>query len=263
MSSPLSYVCVSVVCVVVLGSRLSHAQVDPFQPDIPKSQVKLLEQARTERLDNHTTEAIEHLKQLVAENPQFYSAYYGLGLSYYRAGRVKEAIGALQKAVDIKEASTTKPIKDTTIYNTLGWVCLVAGQYSKSEEYLKKAASHEGENDASANRRIFNNLGLLYLYRGDFPKSKTYLEKAKGLGSGTAEINLQLLDNAKRAVKSPAPQVTAAQAQQAPQKAQPIGQTQPIQQTTASQTNLANPTNTANPTKQTQPTPQTQQTRPN
>src|SRR5260370_26014880 len=92
--------------------------------------------------------------------------------------------------MNIKESTNSR---DTTIYNSLGWLYLTNGDYKEAETYLKQAAAHEAENDPAENRRIFNNLGILYLYTGDYAQSHTYLEKSEDLNRSGATSNLAAL----------------------------------------------------------------------
>jgi len=193
-----AYLTTSFLILALYANGVEASPTDPFQPSISADQVEIVQDARTDRLNGDANSAIAKLLPIVKKNPQYYSALYGLALSYARLGDESRAISYLKRAEGIRDYEN---IKDVTIFNTLGWLYLRSSDYDNAEAYLKKAASDEEINSRETNGRIFNNLGLLYLTIGQFAQSEKAFQKAMQFGSPET-ANLKLLDEAENNSKA-------------------------------------------------------------
>jgi Tfp pilus assembly protein PilF len=220
--------------VALLTTAAVAASTDPFQPLIPAKQVAIVAQARTDRLNGDAKAAIAKLLPVIKENPNYYSANYGLALAYERLGHKREAIKYLSAAKAIRDS---EKIDDVSIFNTLGWLYLTNGEYKLAQENLEEAASYEEKNSRETNSRVFDNLGLLYLTTGDYIKSQKAFETAMQFGSNTAAANLNILHAVEKAKVPVSTTVSLAMNRPSPQS--PTARPMP--------TPKANPTASASP----------------
>ena len=176
-----------------------RGQTDRFQPDIRSELVSLLEEARQERRSGNSDQAIESLQQIIKDQPDYYRAHFNLALAFVNQERYDESIQAFTKALEIKNSNK---IADVTIYNSLGWTYLHAGDLEKAEEFLLLAVKNVEFLTDSSKKRVFNNIGWLYMYSGDYNAAEKYLKKAKDeYGSSLAVKNLALLEELLKKVK--------------------------------------------------------------
>lgn len=176
---------------VLFGSLVAGPSraADPFQPGIPDSQVQRLDVAR--RLG--TDAAIEAITQILKENPAYYRAHYNLGLVYLNAGRPKESLPHLERALALREAEGSQ-IRDSTIYNSLGWAQYLSGDLDSAEKTFQKGLAEASDAPRASKAKLFNNLGTLYLEKGEVEAArKYYTEAASKYGSEKAKANLKYL----------------------------------------------------------------------
>lgn len=187
------------LALLTFASSTAWSLTDPFQPTVPQEDVGVVQRARTDRLNGRPEAAIAKLLPVIKKDPKYYSAYYGLALAYARIDKNHEAIEYLNDAKAIRDS---EKIEDFSIYNTLGWLYLVNGQYKDAKTNLEQAASYESKNSRETNSRVFNNLGLLYLTTGDYAKAETAFKKAVSFGGASASSNLELLYAAEKKSKA-------------------------------------------------------------
>jgi Flp pilus assembly protein TadD len=86
-------------------------------------------------------------------------------------------------------------IKDTSIFNSLGWAYLNSGNLELAESLFLKALKTEASNSAATNQFVLNNLGYLYLQKGDTVTAKAYLNASiKNYNSKGAQKILKLVE---------------------------------------------------------------------
>lgn len=178
--------CSLLSCALLAGPSRAD---DPFQRGIPESQVQRLDAAR--RLE--TSAAIESMTELLRENPDYYRAHYNLGLAYLNSGKPKDALPHLEKARSLRETEGAE-IRDSTIYNSLGWAQFLAGDLEAAQRTFEKGKAEAGSAPRASNAKLFNNLGTLYLEKGDLETARHYFsEAATKYGSDKARANLKYL----------------------------------------------------------------------
>lgn len=192
MKTPAEHV-VLLVLLLLAFTAPTLAQ-DRYQGEqIDASLVAQLEDARQLRRAGQYEEAIERFSELVEQEPEYYLAWYNLGLAQAQSGAVDDAATSLERALEIKEAHD---IPDSTIYNSVGWNHYLRGDYAAAKPVLEKAIAQEGISERSRTRAL-NNLGSVLLRLREYEEAETALEKANEYGSTRAEVNLKVLDTAR------------------------------------------------------------------
>ena len=175
------------------GHSVILGQEDRFQKEIAPEKVQRLEEGRQLRRSGELNDAIERLRSLTQDQPDYYLAHYNLALAYVNKKEFGEAIESFTRALEIKQAFA---IPEATIYNSIGWAYLLKGDYSRSEEYLLIGTEKENQDILSqrSKQKLFNNIGLLYMNRGDPELSEKYLRQAaEEYGSSLARKHLETL----------------------------------------------------------------------
>lgn len=86
-------------------------------------------------------------------------------LAYFKLGEIEKAIVALE---DIH-----KKFRSVRVYQSLGYVYIMAGEYEKALAYNQEALEYDDEDPV-----ILDNMGQLYYATGDFEKARKYFEDA-------------------------------------------------------------------------------------
>lgn len=184
---------VSIFSVLLITGFEVGAQRDSFQPNIPQGLVIELQQANALRLSASYELAAERFKQILQRNPNFYSAQYNLALTYAQNDKYQESIQAFNMALSIKRR---EDISDASVYNSLGWVYFLNGQYEESERYLLHALQSNERKTPDTELKIINNLGMLYLTTGNYEESEKFFESAvEKYNSNLAQQNLRTIQS--------------------------------------------------------------------
>jgi tetratricopeptide (TPR) repeat protein len=156
--------------------------LDQFGQDVPPDFNKKIDEIKEYRLpyQNNTKynprKAIDLANELLKTKPDYYRAYYNLGLAYSELNDYENASKNFDKAFEIREKYK---IPDVTIFNSAGWVSMKFGDYKKAEDLFKRGIALEDKNKESSNRSLYNNLGLLYFNTQRFDEAKKYLTVAR------------------------------------------------------------------------------------
>lgn len=189
--------------VSVPGSTQEEGR-DPYQPRISPESVTQLQAARSLRRQQDYDRAIEAFEDLVRAEPDYYRAHYNLGLAYADSGEYEKAIEALEEALTIRNEER---LPEYTIFNSIGWVHLLKGDYSAAERHFQAGLDQVERLDDDSHLRVLNNLGLLYLYSGRYQEAQETLESAvEEFGSETASRSLELLQAVRKQAEDQPPQ---------------------------------------------------------
>jgi Flp pilus assembly protein TadD len=173
---------------------------DTSQVLIPSKDKTALEQAVRLR-QSKPQEAITQLEALTVRQPEYYKAWYNLGLAYADENSYANAIRSIEKA---KEVRAKHQITDSTIFNSAGYVYMLAGQAGKAEENFKQALDFESNLPLGSKRKLYNNLGSLYLSTGRYQDAEKYLTySAEELHSSAAREQLKTLRSLRAAEAKP------------------------------------------------------------
>lgn len=172
----------------------AHAQEPPrdrYQPEIPSAAVHQMNEAQALRREGEHEAAIGELNRLVREQPDYYLAWYSLGLAHTALQQYDEATRAFDRALAIRNE---KGIEEYTILNSSGWVLMLEGRYDLAEDRFREALALGDRLPEASRVKVLNNLGLLSVYFGDTQQARQYLDQAvKQYDSGQAQRTLQLL----------------------------------------------------------------------
>ena len=109
-------------------------------------------------LGNHS-KAIEAYKQAIHINPDYLSAYSGLGGVYFGLGNFAEAVESFKQVIRINP-------NDASVYNILGFSYLALNNYAKAIEAHQQAIRIDPDNF-----NAHSSLGLVYSMLGNYIKA--------------------------------------------------------------------------------------------
>jgi len=143
-----------------------------------------VDKARMYRLEGKPRDSAKLLEQVVSEDPGDYRASYNLGLAYEASGQIDLAIAEMEKAKALKER---QGINDPTIYNSLGYVYLLARNYESANRNFEIAESPENFSQLSprSRRALLNNRGLLAEYSGDKAQAREFYVRSGAITGPT------------------------------------------------------------------------------
>ncbi|MFN2447568.1 MAG: tetratricopeptide repeat protein [Vicinamibacterales bacterium] len=104
---------------------------------------RLYQAGRSLRLQGDPKGATAPLEEAVKLAPEFFMAWYNLGLAHEAAGKMVEAEEAYKRALALEPA---QPTRDASVYNTYGWLLYRQGHYQSARPLFQTAlqidASH-------------------------------------------------------------------------------------------------------------------------
>jgi tetratricopeptide (TPR) repeat protein len=182
------------------------AATDQFGQDVPANFESKINQAKEYRLpypsnsnyDPNKSIAISY--ELLQIKPDYYRAYYNLGLAYSEIDDYENANKCFDEAFKIRAKYN---IQDVTIFNSAGWVSMKYRDYQKAENLFKQGIALKDKNKESSNRSLYNNLGVLYFNTQRFDEAKKYLTIAKiEYNSENAANTLKIIEDIERDTKT-------------------------------------------------------------
>lgn len=183
-----------IACCLMSPASVGAAQ-DPYQPEIPAAMVAKVNQAKALRKNGRSAESIRLLTEVVTARPDYYLATYNLALAYSESGDLKNGTHFFEVAIGLQK---TKAPSDWTVYNSAGWAYMLAGQKKRAEELMLIAHQHLDQLGRDSQKKNLNNLGYFYMVKGDFSKSEQFLNKAADMNSDLAKENLSTLKKLKK-----------------------------------------------------------------
>lgn len=108
------------------------------------------ETGRAARLKGDARSAVEALQAAVRASPEFFLAWYNLGLAQEAAGDRRAAEEAYRKALALEPG---QPARDPSIYNTCGWLLYREGRYADALPLFEQALALEPSH-ATARRNL-------------------------------------------------------------------------------------------------------------
>jgi tetratricopeptide (TPR) repeat protein len=178
---------------------------DAFQPTLQRNIVTRFHSAQALRKNGQTPQSIDALKTLVAQSPDYFLAWYNLGLAYTAKNDFVNGAAALDKAIDIQlKLLATNQIKpEFTIYNTAGWAHMQLNQFDAADRYFKVALSNLKQLPTSDSQsRVLNNYGLLRLHQNNYAEAQAFFQQALALGNPMAKDNLNYLAHLQKLKKA-------------------------------------------------------------
>jgi tetratricopeptide (TPR) repeat protein len=131
---------------------------------------------------NKAEELYEILLQQTTNEGEKEHLFYHLGWANLCLGKYHEAIGFLEKALQIgqKTHPATHP-NLATCYNNIGGVCTSMGEYSKALSYYEKVVEIYQKTLPANHPHLatsYNNIGKVYYNMGEYSKALSYYENA-------------------------------------------------------------------------------------
>lgn len=123
-----------------------------------------------ENLENLTEDlprVIAEMEKKCKQAPDNVVAFHHLGLVYMKAGRIEEAIKALERSIEIDDQANQPMIN-------LGAIYFGQGDLDKAQELNERAIAVQPDLSAQA----YANLGLIWQQRNEMDKSIASYEKA-------------------------------------------------------------------------------------
>lgn len=178
------------------------APAEPAVAVTPAAQ-RAFDDARRAMRSGRMDDAERGFKSLIQFHPELGGAHANLGLIYRQAGKLPEAVAALEAAT---KASPRQPV----YFNQLGITYRVQGQFAKAQAAYERAI----ELDAGYAAAVLN-LGILYdLYLWDPKRAAEHYERYLAMApGGDATVTKWLAD-----LKNRKPATAAAAAGTAPRK---------------------------------------------
>jgi tetratricopeptide (TPR) repeat protein len=169
---------------------------DAFQPTLQRSMVNRFQNAQAFRKSGQATQSIKALKAIVAQSPDYFLAWYNLGLAYTAVNDFVNGAAALDKAIEVQlkllASNQIKP--EFTVYNTAGWAHMQLNQLDAADRYFKVAISNLKQLPSEDSQgRVLNNCGLLRIRQNNYAEAKTFFEQSLALGNPMAKANLSYL----------------------------------------------------------------------
>ena len=167
--------------VILLATAGAAAAQDKFGQTVPEALENKVLEARDKRLPYNKQnydpkESVRMLEEAVAENPQYYRAYFNLGLAYHELGDYPKSTEAFDAALKIREE---QEIDDATLLNTAGWVSLKNGDFQRAETLLKRAEAETRGTDTFTEGAVQSNLGQVYFLTQRFDLAERHLTIAR------------------------------------------------------------------------------------
>jgi tetratricopeptide (TPR) repeat protein len=183
-------------CASLFFAFAAQAQLDKFGQNVKPEAIIHLNQGKRYLTDSRLPQAVSSFEQALSHQTNYFAGHYNLGLAYVEGKEYNKGIASLLRALEILQKNK---LKDATIYNSLGWAYLLAGQHAEAERYLLLGKQNEAQLSTASQARLYNNMGWLYLHTGQYAKARPPLEHAANkLNSPTAKQNLQLLNTVEK-----------------------------------------------------------------
>jgi len=167
---------------VVVPAPAAAVQAEPEVPVDARAQAAFDTAKRALRAGRND-DAERQLKALAASNPELGGVHANLGLLYRHAGKLPEAVAAMEKAV---QASPRQPV----FHNQLGITYRQKGEFTKARDAYEKAIAL----DAAYASPVLN-LGILNdLYLQDRKRALALYDQYLALAGGDAAVTKWVAD---------------------------------------------------------------------
>ncbi|WP_447789257.1 hypothetical protein [Pseudomonas farris] len=123
--------------------RLQEQQIDQTSKMLSAQQYKKFSDARQARRADAPQQAIPLLKEVLAQQPDFYLGWFNLALAYSRTEEELDARQAYKRAVALEPLQLAR---DSSIYNAYGHFLLERHEYCESTKLLEQALTLEPQN---------------------------------------------------------------------------------------------------------------------
>ncbi|PBJ02532.1 hypothetical protein BSF43_48820 [Pseudomonas ogarae] len=126
--------------------RLQEQQIDQTSKMLSAQQYKKFSDARQARRTDAPQQAIPLLKEVLAQQPEFYLGWFNLALAY---SGTEEELPARQAYIRAAALEPFQPARDSSIYNAYGHFLLDRHEYCESTKLLERALTLEPQNSVA------------------------------------------------------------------------------------------------------------------
>jgi arylsulfatase A-like enzyme/Tfp pilus assembly protein PilF len=151
-----------------LGAAAARTDVARHELPDPKDKIEIIQSiARADRLGSRgqTDEAIDVLREVIAEDPKIVDAYVSLGNKFSTAGRHEEAVAAFRRALELNPDYGLALTNLALAYRRLG-------RFDESRLGFERVLEQE-----PGNRQALFNLGEISLFEKDYPKALEFFKR--------------------------------------------------------------------------------------
>jgi len=173
----LSFRSIALLCMLAVGAiaRGANAPVDSWgqtpRPDLAAKVNHAVEASKSAPAD-----AERMLREVVAADPNYYSAQFNLGLLVLqKQDRAKEAVKELEKALDIKQRLK---IKDSTIYGELALASYRADDAPAATKRFREGVEHLKELKPADQKKLLERGVAFFLDYQDPADARKLLDQA-------------------------------------------------------------------------------------
>lgn len=200
---------IAILFSILAAAPASAQSVDQFGQSVDPALASKVDQARQLRLpgtksSNAARESAKKsavmLQDIVQKKPDYYRAWFNLGLALNQAGDYTGAKTAFEKAIALRAKLS---IKDITLLNSAGWAAMQSGDYVSAEMWLRMAVADISQGTDSTKGSVYYNIGQLYFFTQRFDQARAFLKIARDqYGSKQAVETLRLIEQTKSFVKN-------------------------------------------------------------
>jgi tetratricopeptide (TPR) repeat protein len=178
---------------VVLIIRGAAFAADPaVLLDVPAEAKAKYDEAEALRAKDKLNASYPIYAELLQKYSSSFSVNYGYGLLLAQMKRFPESGEALKIALNIGTAK--EQILDPSIWNSIGWVAIMNGNFDQAIEYFK-TAKNDPKTYASLREetkmKLHNNAGYALMLMDRYEEANEEFHKAELLGSEKAKENIE------------------------------------------------------------------------
>ena len=168
-------------CVMFFSIEYNALAADKYGQAVNPALETAVSVARKKRLpylkESYDPEAsVRQLERIVRRAPNYFRAWFNLGLAYHQTGNYPKSRSAFNKAIQIRNRLK---LKDSSVVNSAGWVAMKNGDFARAKKLLHLAEKEtKGQRNFTAGA-VISNLGELYYLLQDFDRAQRYLSRAK------------------------------------------------------------------------------------
>lgn len=178
--------------VLLLLTQRAFAASDMVQLDIPAEAAAPFAEAEKYRDAEKFISSYSIYTELKQKYPGSFSIVYGYGRLLAQMKRFVESAEVLNSA--LKLGKSNAPLPDPSIYNTIGWVATMNGNFDLALEYFKKTSEDQkiySRLSDETRMKLHNNTGYALMLLDRYEESMKEFRKAEQLGSEKAKANIE------------------------------------------------------------------------
>jgi tetratricopeptide (TPR) repeat protein len=164
---------------------------EAIQNDVPSGAAIQCAAAATYKNKNQLEQSRQEYVELRKKYPNSFSIVYDYGRLLAQMKEYQESAKAL--GVALKIGVRREQLPDPSLYNTIGYVHIMLGDFDQALEYFKMAAGPKTYNRLAENTKmkLHNNTGYALMLADRYEESLGEFAKARAMGSRKAVENIE------------------------------------------------------------------------